>query len=595
MPLNSTKKTILILCLTFIAGLLFTDPARADSHSEKSVVTLTSADWFYHWGDLPLNSATGEWDFDKSTWSQTTSPEDIPGRQNEQIVWLKIDLPSGHWRDPYLFISSVDLTLQVFQQSIKIYQFGNIDVEGNSQFEGWPWHIIRLPKNYDQQSLYFRVFSDYPYIGVSGDVIIGERFDLLNTVYRQGITGLFFMVIVLLAGIISTIMGMIKKDRFAAIATGLLSFNLALMMFAENELSQVVWYKPLLWRYIAAFSYFLIPAFLAIIIRAWVKCKRSLVSRWVLVITLGFSATVALLSVFTAFNFVNAYPWFDILFILLVLSLISGCFNHFKSRGVLGFLMAFAVMTLFASLVVDMMSAHGLISWIGHTGQSGLVLFTLTSLAIYFVQDWKQQIELNILTEHLESEVEERTTELRTSQEQFERMAHEDFLTSLLNRRSFAKQASVEISNAIRFQRPISLLSFDIDHFKNINDSYGHSAGDLVLKAIAEAARQTCREGDLICRYGGEEFIVLLHSTESEQAQVLVTRLREAINAIRVTSNNKTISITASFGLVCLEDIDQTKDEAEELLDRLLTAADQAMYQVKASGRDAIAVNKAPN
>jgi len=85
---------------------------------------------------------TGQWDFDKSDWWRTNSPEQIPGRGTEKIVWLKVTLPAGDWRDPYLFINSVDLTLQVFHKSQQIYQFGNIDAKGNSQFEGWPWHIM---------------------------------------------------------------------------------------------------------------------------------------------------------------------------------------------------------------------------------------------------------------------------------------------------------------------------------------------------------------------------------------------------------------------------------------------------------------------
>jgi diguanylate cyclase (GGDEF)-like protein len=584
-------RTAVLVFLVTTSSILFPELAKAEPQVDSTATELVNAQWLYHWGDLPRNVEVDKWNFDEADWKITPSPSEIPGRQDEKIVWLKVTLPAGSWRDPYLYINSVDLTLQIFQKSGQIYQFGYIDIEGNSQFEGWPWHIIRLPADYAQHEMYFRIFSDYPYIGISGGIAIGERFDLLNAVQGQGLAGLIFVVIVLLVGVISTIMGTIKKDRIAAIATGLLSFNLALMMFAENTLSQVVLYEPLLWRYIAAFSYFLIPAFLAIIIRAWVKSEKSLIISGVLFTSLGFTTTVALLSIFTSFNFVNAYPWFDALFIALVLSLMIGCFNLFKQQGFSGLLMAFGIFTLFASLVIDMMSAHGMITWIGRTGQFGLVLFSLASLAIYLVQDWKQQAALDQLTENLEFEVEERTAELRASQRQLERMAHEDFLTSLLNRRSFADRAFVEISNAIRYERPVSLLLFDIDHFKIVNDSYGHNVGDLVLKAIADSIRETCREGDLICRYGGEEFVVLLHATESGQAQVLAKRLRKSINEIKVISENQTISITASFGLACLDELKQNDDSVEELLEQLLVAADQAMYLVKTSGRDALKIH----
>ncbi len=587
---NLSVRSGSIILLSLTLNIITLEPCFAaidDEGTQKQVIT---SGWSYHWGDLPKDSVSDHWLYEKVQWEPTSSPKDIPGRQNENIVWLKIELPLSAWRDPYLFVSSVDLTLEVFLKNQQIYHFGEIDAQGNSHFEGWPWHIIRLPDDYHQHTLYFRIFSDYPYIGLSGNVVIGDHFSLMNDVYNQGVAGLSFILIVLLVGIISTVMGTIKKDRMVAISTGLLSFNLAMMMFAENELSQVLWFNPLFWRYLAAFCYFLIPGFLAIIVLAWLRDKTPFVARAVLVITMLFVLSVALLSALTAFNFIMAYPYFDALFIILMLALVVGCFKQFRAQGIAGIIIAFGILTLFVSLVLDMLSAHGIISWIGHTGQRGLVVFSLTSLVLYLVKDWKQQIALSALTEHLETEVQIRTAELQSSQIQLEKMAREDFLTTLLNRRSFSELAIVEISNAIRFQRPISLLLFDIDHFKDINDQYGHSFGDSVLKAIATTAKETCREGEIICRYGGEEFVILLHATDANYAHVLATRLRDAINAIEIIQDDKTVSITASFGLICLNDVNEIEETPEQLLERLLAAADKVMYEVKLSGRDAVKV-----
>lgn len=570
-------------CLTASVGLA----EETSLPQERQIIT---SEWSYHWGDLPKDNLNNQWDYNNVQWKQTSTPGNIPGRTDEKIVWLKVDLPQKGWRDPYLFITSVDLTIQAFQNDQKIYQFGNIDDQGNSKFEGWPWHIIRLPDNYQNHSLYLRIYSDYPYIGLSGEISIGDRFDLLNEVYHRGIAGLSFTLIVLLAGVISAIMGVIKKDRGAAICTGLLSFNLALMMFAENELSQVVWFETLFWRYVAAFCYFLVPGFLAGIVLAWCKDKTPKVAFGVLITTALFFITVATLSTFTDFNFINAYPYFDLLFIILVLALVLGCLKQFKELGLPGILMSFGIMTLFISLLLDMLSAHDLIDWIGHAGQWGLVSFTLTSLAIYLVQDWKQQIALTKLTEHLEAEVEVRTRELQSNKKQLEQLAREDFLTSLLNRRAFSESALIEVSNAIRFNHPLSLLLFDIDHFKEINDQYGHSVGDKVLKAIATTSKESCREGELVCRFGGEEFVILLHATDSDYAPILAERLREKINKIAIQVDETTVSITASFGLICMNTPHQFEGSAEQLLEKLLAAADKVMYEVKVSGRDAVKV-----
>ncbi|UZE96779.1 sensor domain-containing diguanylate cyclase [Alkalimarinus alittae] len=591
MLLLNVRKTVGFFLTVFAFYSIVIGSSLAQESNTAPKRELISGGWSYHWGDLPKNPVTGQWRDSTVLWKPTTSPSDIPGRTDENIVWLKIDLPTKAWRDPYLFINSVDLTFQAFQNNQQIYHFGEIDAEGNSQFEGWPWHIIRLPDDYQDHPLYLRIYSDYPYIGLSGAVAIGDRFSLLNEVYTRGIMGLSFILIVLLVGIISTIMGSIKKDSSTAISTGLLSFNLAIMMFAENELSQVVWFSPLNWRYIAAFCYFLIPVFLSGIIIAWLKDKTPKVAYGVLVASSLFVLVVAALSAFTEFNFINAYPYFDVLFILLVLALVIGCYQQFKTLDLPGVIMIFGILTLFISLLLDMLSAHNLITWIGRSGQWGLISFSLASLAIYLVQDWKQQIALAALTEHLEAEVEHRTKELHSSKKQLEKLAREDFLTSLLNRRSFAELATTELSKAIRFNRPLSLLLFDIDHFKDINDQYGHNVGDLVLKAIASTTKETCREGELICRYGGEEFVILLHATDAEYAHVLADRLRNAINNIEIKHNDLKVAITASFGLVCLDKPSGFEENAERLLERLLASADKLMYKVKVSGRDAVMVS----
>ena len=307
-----------ITTLTFSLCLFFISSSNAYTESVDTNPQSLKGNWFYHWGDLPLDPTSKHWDYQQANWTKTDFPGNLQGRSGKNIVWVKINLPSGDWRDPYLFISAVDLTFEAFHNKKKVYQFGKIDKSGNSSFEGWPWHTFRLPNNYDQHTLYFRISSDYSSIGLSGEAIIGNQFDLLDKVYSTGLTGLSLILFVLLVGIISTVMGIIKKDKAVAISTGALSFNLAIMMFSENELSQTILFEPLIWRYIAAFSYFLIPAFLSIIILAWLKEKPPLIARIVFAITLTFTLGVAALSTLTSFNFVNAYPYFDIVFIILV-------------------------------------------------------------------------------------------------------------------------------------------------------------------------------------------------------------------------------------------------------------------------------------
>lgn len=568
----------------FVFPLLLVSIYSTAATQEKLALT---DGWHYHWGDLPFDPKSNQWMVDEAHWEPTGFPEDIPNRANHQIVWLKIDIPKGPWRDPYLFINSIDLTVQTYFNGEKIYQFGSIDQQGNSQFVGWPWHLIELPSNYFEHSLYFRIYSDYPYIGLSGESVIGNRSDLLDTVYLRGATGLTFVLIMLLVTIVSVITGIIKHDDRVAISTGVLSFNLALMMFSENELSQLVHFDPLMWRYVAAFTYFLIPALLSWVIIEWFKEKPPVVARLVMLFSLFFVIYVGALSAFTSFNFVNAYPVFDIAFIIMVLSLLFGCFYQIKHAGLQDGLIVFGIFALFCSLLLDMLSSNGVITWIGRTGQWGLISFPLVSLANYMIKDWRQQIALSAFANSLETQVRERTEELVASKKQLEDLVRQDYLTQLLNRRAFMQLANSEIANATRYGHPLSLVMIDVDHFKSINDTYGHSAGDQVLKILADKIREACREGDLICRYGGEEFVILLYATATTEAANLIERLRLTLEQTEVQMDSgETIRFTASFGLASLQDDKYAHHDSGQLLNKLLTTADAAMYDVKKAGRN---------
>jgi diguanylate cyclase (GGDEF)-like protein len=155
-----------------------------------------------------------------------------------------------------------------------------------------------------------------------------------------------------------------------------------------------------------------------------------------------------------------------------------------------------------------------------------------------------------------------------------------DGLTALANRRSAYDSAAAMIARARRTGTPLSVVMFDLDRFKQINDSYGHAAGDEVLRCVASTLRATVRDGDLSARLGGEEFAVVLPDAGLQDARVVAERLRAQLRARTIPAIGS--SVTASFGVAQLQPADLT---AESLLHR----ADQAMYRAKALGRDQVA------
>lgn len=172
--------------------------------------------------------------------------------------------------------------------------------------------------------------------------------------------------------------------------------------------------------------------------------------------------------------------------------------------------------------------------------------------------------------------------ENKNVREELERRAYNDYLTGLATRRHFFERAEEEIARHTRHGGALSVLMFDIDNFKQINDLYGHSTGDLVLKKIAHITMETLREIDLIGRIGGEEFAVLLPETGLEEAMVVAERLRKAIEEGEVILNEGlSPRFSASFGVT-------SAGERSINIDMLLNRADKALYEAKESGRNRV-------
>ncbi|MCA9837471.1 MAG: GGDEF domain-containing protein [Trueperaceae bacterium] len=171
-------------------------------------------------------------------------------------------------------------------------------------------------------------------------------------------------------------------------------------------------------------------------------------------------------------------------------------------------------------------------------------------------------------------------TELSESQaraEAFEQLAYQDSLTGLWNRRRIYACLQQHIEIAERYQRPLSIVLLDIDHFKHINDTYGHDVGDLILKEFAKLFTPLLRKADAWGRWGGEEFLVVCHETPLEEAEQFAGRLCQTLAA---STFPKVAQVTASFGVVSLRP-GQTADE-------LLCMADALLYEAKRAGRNQV-------
>ena len=191
---------------------------------------------------------------------------------------------------------------------------------------------------------------------------------------------------------------------------------------------------------------------------------------------------------------------------------------------------------------------------------------------------------IRVHTDELEARVAQRTAELETAYEEIKLLSITDALTGCFNRHYMNEQLAGEVERSKRYGRALSILMCDVDHFKKVNDTWGHPAGDAVLRVVGSTLRDHQRHGsDWVARFGGEEFLVVFPETSLEAASVLAEKLRKQIEDLVVDFDQQAIHVTASFGLATLR-----HGDGDEKLEDLFARADAMLYHAKQSGRNRV-------
>lgn len=191
----------------------------------------------------------------------------------------------------------------------------------------------------------------------------------------------------------------------------------------------------------------------------------------------------------------------------------------------------------------------------------------------------------------MEEEIQRRTRELEAAlaeaedlKRRYQHLSIVDELTGIHNRRFFFPEAHAALASAVRYRQAFSIMMVDLDHFKQINDLYGHGMGDKVLQVTAALLKGQTREGDIIARFGGEEFILALPNTDLDGARQLADRVLDSLRSLAFNAAGKTVRVTTSIGISALTGSESP--DRPDLLETLLRQADQALYFGKAQGRD---------
>ena len=175
-------------------------------------------------------------------------------------------------------------------------------------------------------------------------------------------------------------------------------------------------------------------------------------------------------------------------------------------------------------------------------------------------------------------------TDRKKAEMELQRIARTDVLTDVTNRRHFFELAEAQFANSQRYNRPLAILLLDVDHFKQINDRYGHLAGDSVLQMVAKECQKHLRSGDIFARYGGEEFVCLLPEQNEQGALETAERIRQVIEKSEMFFEQRSIYVTVSIGVALIQ------EQIALTLEGLIDEADQALYESKANGRNQVSL-----
>ncbi|WP_189606665.1 GGDEF domain-containing protein [Saccharospirillum salsuginis] len=559
-----------------IHGLLLAALLAVTAEARSPAMPLDEG-WQYRWGDSPI-AANGvpEWTLDaleSPNWSNIDFPSNPPDRASRQNAWFRTVLPEENWWDPVLYIYSVDLITEVYLDGERIYHYGTFDDQGHGRFVGWPWHMIPLPEGFGGKPIYFRVWSNYSDIGLWGEVTLTNRQDLILTQLSRSAESLVVSGFSLMIALLTLLFAGVDRRRSGFADISLFAFASGLMILSGSPASQLLWDQPLVWDYIGAGSYYCLPIAIALLLEQWLPMSRQSIVRCVwqlhlvyLVGALGFSALGLV-------NLSTTFPVFDVL-LLGTLAVLFTVVARDIRRVTLEQRVLIAVFALYSILlIIDMAVAHSFLPWRLVPLSWGGLAFTIVATLVALQRYRQAQRDLIHLNESLERKVEERTRAL-------EALSYEDTLTGLKNRRYFNEFYEREVAIAQRNNTPLSLIMADLDHFKAFNDRFGHEAGDKALQIVAEAIRRHFRETDIGCRYGGEEFVIILPGCRAEDTAKLTERLLADIRQTPVLHQGRNLGrLSLSAGIAAWPEHGGHPEE-------LLTLADQALYRAKGLGRD---------
>ena len=499
---------------------------------------------------------------EEGTWRRFNPQFGVAVPEGTRYIWVRVYIPPDTGVDESLFFSTTDQAVQIFLDGVSIYRYG--DFNHDDAAYGRKWHLVDLPAWAVGRQLYMQVHSDNIWVlGQFDRVHQIEDVFLYDFPYVSGITAL--AIFIMLLGVYFFTEKELR-DVYLRLIVVLLVFFVWMLSSSSLVLLWADW--PVFWWYLELISSYLIPVTANLLIYGIIDDDyKKKILRVAAIYCAIFSIGVVL--ELLGLNGLYLMRFFYYL-ALAVCGLMTGywlwvCHRRGNKRC-RPLLIAFG--TLSALAVVDGLSLqYRVFAW--HTY---VVPFGIYTIGFFIVQLILERAAheryLAELSASLENEVNVVTRQMEV-----------DPLTGAFNRNKFPTATRDFMRISLEIKEPFALIMFDIDHFKNINDTYGHDVGDVVLVGFAQTIHGFLDRRHILIRWGGEEFILLCLHYDGAEATAFANTIREAVSEARIHPSDQ---VTCSGGVAIWY------GTSEDTADHMVKRADTALYQSKENGRNRI-------
>ncbi len=281
--------------------------------------------WQYRWGDS-LFDANGIplWSIeeDSDEWKNIDFPSNPEGRDGNTNVWYRYKLPDTLPAEPSIFVFSIDLITQVYVSGKMIYHYGDFDKEGKGKFVGWPWHLIDLPQDAAGKTIYFRVYSDYPDIGLWGEVLLDSKSNHMQKIYTTDMPRFIVGVAAIMGGILFFLVFIANLQSKENLYLSFLLFTQGIDSLLSAQITQFYFYYPLLVQYLIVFSYCFFPIGVALFMSAILENRYRKILTIIWSVHLVYIAFGMMLPLWGVIQLSDVYKPFDTLYYFLTMPIL---------------------------------------------------------------------------------------------------------------------------------------------------------------------------------------------------------------------------------------------------------------------------------